>query len=669
VAFVPLGVLLALAVAALLGAGLRVAALAGSVGLERLVGAAVVAAAAAVVEALALGLVGLGSSPVALSLAAGATWLVARRLPAPSPRPRVELAAWWSRLARPWRLLVAVVVAAAAYFVGWILAHPSVSYDSGFYHFPEVASWVQSGHPGSVVSLSYDYPFGSYPLTDEVLMTWGAGIARSWLPAVLWPFAAYGLCGIAAWTGLRTLGATRAMAGLGTLAALTFPWMVHQLNETQNDLPAVTWTVAIAALCAGAPRRPGLLPIGILAAALAIGTKTTPIVVLVVVLGFAVWATREHLRRLAWPLVAAVGVGLVVGGFWYLRDFVDHGSPFWPFARLPGADPMPALIHLTVNEPLTSRLSPTLSGQFGEYADRLAGGILLLAATPIAMAVVRTRAVLVAGATTLVGFVVWARTPGTGLPISDQVFVPHGFALSTTRYLVPVLAAAALTVVLAARNGGRRVRMVAAAVLAGASAWNVGADLDLPSGVLPPAAPLIAVALVLSAILVGLTGFWPDMRRFAATHRAPPWLRAALNGAVGVALAVALMGAVLAPVGDGWVKRSSLSRNTPMIGIGVLRRAASDPAVRPHDAFVFAGWATVGPLAGDRFQHRYTFLPRDASCAQVRAAARKAWLVTTEPGFGHGFFGITPFDANACMRGIKPRFAYKMRLYGPPPTP
>jgi hypothetical protein len=667
VTFIPLGVLLALAIAALLGVGLRVGGWAGSVGLERVVAAAVVAAAAAVAEALALGLVGLGASPVALSLAAGATWLLARRLPAPTPSPRVELAAWWSRLGRPWRLLVVVLGAAAVYVVGWILANPSVSYDSGFYHFPEVASWVQSGHPGSVVSLSYDYPFGSYPLTDEVLMTWGAGIARSWLPTVLWPFAAYALAGIAAWTGLRTLNVPRGIAALATLSLLAFPWMVHQLNETQNDMPAMAWTVAAAALCAGAPRRPRLLPLGLLAAALAIGTKTTPIVFLAVVLGFAVWATRAHLRRLAWPLAVAAGVGFVVGGYWYLRDFVDHGSPFWPFARLPGADPLPPLIHLTVNEPLTSRLGPTLSGQLGEYADRLAGGLLLLAATPIAMAIVRTRAVLVTGATTLVGFVVWMRTPGTGLPISDQVFVPYGFALSTTRYLVPVLAAAGLTVALAARDGGRRTRIASGAVLGASIVWSVGADLDLPSGVLPPVAPLIAVAALLAAILVGLTGFWPDVRRLAATHPASQRVRAALSGAVGVTLVAALIGAVLAPVGEGWVKRSAKARNTPMIGIGVLRRAVSDRAVRRHDAFVFAGWATVGPMAGDRFQHHYSFLPRDAPCSQVRAAARKAWLVTTEPGFGHGFFGITPFDANACMAAVKPRFAYKMRLYGPPP--
>lgn len=77
--FVPLGALCALAIAALLGAGWRVAARTGSTGLERAMATAVLAGAAAVIEALALGLVGLGSSPVMLPLAAGPTWWVARR--------------------------------------------------------------------------------------------------------------------------------------------------------------------------------------------------------------------------------------------------------------------------------------------------------------------------------------------------------------------------------------------------------------------------------------------------------------------------------------------------------------------------------------------------------------------------------------------------------------
>jgi len=155
VTFVPLGALCALAIAALLGAGWRVAARTGSTGLERAMATAVLAGAAAVIEALALGLVGLGSSPVMLPLAAGATWWVrAPKLAHPRPRPRAELASWWRRLSPRGRLGVGALAGAAIYLVAWTLFHPYISLDAAIYHDPEVATWVKAGEPGSVAALS-----------------------------------------------------------------------------------------------------------------------------------------------------------------------------------------------------------------------------------------------------------------------------------------------------------------------------------------------------------------------------------------------------------------------------------------------------------------------------------------------------------------------------------
>ncbi|MDX6659394.1 MAG: hypothetical protein QOJ55_216, partial [Solirubrobacteraceae bacterium] len=74
----------ALSVVALGAAGLRVAATMAPRGLARAVAAAVLAAGAALVESLGLGLVGLGGSTVALAAAAWGTWLAVRvAVPAP----------------------------------------------------------------------------------------------------------------------------------------------------------------------------------------------------------------------------------------------------------------------------------------------------------------------------------------------------------------------------------------------------------------------------------------------------------------------------------------------------------------------------------------------------------------------------------------------------------
>src|SRR5436190_9416729 len=92
-------VIWALAVLALAQASLRVASTAAPVGLERVIAAAVIGVAAAVVEALALGVVGLGGSTAALAAAAAVTWLLAHTLVSrPEISPVGELEQWWGRI-------------------------------------------------------------------------------------------------------------------------------------------------------------------------------------------------------------------------------------------------------------------------------------------------------------------------------------------------------------------------------------------------------------------------------------------------------------------------------------------------------------------------------------------------------------------------------------------
>jgi len=95
----------ALAVAALGGAGLRLAGHLGARGLELVVAAAPLGAAAAVLWALGLGLLDLGGSTVALAAGAGLTWM-AIRLALPDPAPRRQLADWWAQTSSRTRVRV-----------------------------------------------------------------------------------------------------------------------------------------------------------------------------------------------------------------------------------------------------------------------------------------------------------------------------------------------------------------------------------------------------------------------------------------------------------------------------------------------------------------------------------------------------------------------------------
>src|SRR3954467_3330137 len=198
--------LLGLSAAALAGAGLRAASplaadgLARGLvaatfrgapdGLARALVAATFASAAAVAEALALGLFALGGSTVALSLLAVLTWVVARTLlPEPRVRLTTELVAWWRGLGTIAQGGLGALAGAAAVWAAWQLRYPALGFDTVIYHLPEIVLWIQHGTPGSIETLIPDQPVGNYPLSAEVTLAWGMGIARSFVPLTLLPWA------------------------------------------------------------------------------------------------------------------------------------------------------------------------------------------------------------------------------------------------------------------------------------------------------------------------------------------------------------------------------------------------------------------------------------------------------------------------------------------------
>ena len=332
----------ALAVAALGGAGMRLAGHLGARGLELVVAAAPLGAAAAVLWALGLGLLDLGGSTVALAAGAGLTWM-AIRLALPDPAPRRQLADWWAQTSSRTRVCVLALTALVLGLCVWQLRHPYLDLDGTVYHLGLPGVWRHSGSPGDIVGIVDVLPVGNYPITYEVLVGWTLGLSQSWvIGSILGPLCAV-LLAIAIWTGLRSLDVPALVTGLAAAAVITLPLSARQLNAALNDLSATTWLATAAALVVLAlpvPERvrgprPLLLVPAVIAAGLAVGTKTTPILLLALLLGFAVWRHRAALRTHAAPLSAAVVVGLLVCAIWPLRNLIQHGSPLWPFVETP----------------------------------------------------------------------------------------------------------------------------------------------------------------------------------------------------------------------------------------------------------------------------------------------------------------------------------------------
>src|SRR3954471_808320 len=469
--------LLGLSAAALAGAGLRAASPLAADGLPRALVAATFASAAAVAEALALGLFALGGSTVALSLLAVLTWVVARALlPEPRVRLSTELVGWWRGLGTVAQGGLGALAGAAAAWAAWQLRYPALGFDTVIYHLPEIVLWIQHGTPGSIETLIPDQPVGNYPLSAEVTLAWGMGISRSLVPLTLLPWAWLAFAAGAGWAGLRALAVGPPARGLAIAALCTSPWLLAwQSNGTVTDPAALAWLVTCAALCALSRSDERLLAPALLAGALSIGCKTTtlPWVLLVLVLAF--WPARAQLRSLARPLSLSLAAAVAVGGVWYLRDLVTHGSPFWPIVSAPWGDPVPKSIAI-VDTTFLDRLGPTLDRIGNEYLHHFGGGIILLAGGVLAVAAAsRDRRVRWASLFVALGFLLWARAPVTGVPVETRL---DSVIFSTTRYLLPVLAGAAVALALAASGRGAGA-LVARGVLAVVAVVNLAQTFDL----------------------------------------------------------------------------------------------------------------------------------------------------------------------------------------------
>jgi hypothetical protein len=463
-------------------------------------------------------------------------------------------------------------------------------------------------------------------------------IAHSFVFASLWIAASATLIAVAAWTGLRALGCARLASGLGAAAlAASPPVIAGQAGGAYTDPTAAAWLVTAGALGLQVERRPALAPPALLAAGLAAGTKTTALVLSATVAAIVLWQVRGEWRRIALPLGLAAAGALVVGGTWYARTLIEHGSPLWPYVAAPWGDPKPALIDLT-DISFLDRPGPTLSRVGDAYLHRFLGGLLLLAGALAAPLLARTRAVALAALATAVSLVLWLNAPLTG------VFLSRGYDVGTaeaTRYLLPGLAAAVLTLGLAIRESSGAVRTALTAWLGAAavvSAWQ-----SHRYGF--PAAPPLKYPL--AGAVAGLLG--------ALALRRSPRLGAAWLAAAAAVVAGALLTVPASHFTQRHVK-------TGLFESGLVGWFRSQPPWRDGRRPVASSPTLVAPLAGPRLRHPLELIADRESCAAVARRARRGWVVLSNAQVARG--GKTGLPR--CRPAARPLYADStFRVYGP----
>jgi hypothetical protein len=212
-----------------------------------------------------------------------------------------------------------------------------------------------------------------------------------------------------------------------------------------------------------------------------------------------------------------------------------------------------------------------------------------------------------------------------------------GVIFSTLRYLLPVLAAAALALALAA-EGRSRAAWAPVGVLVTATVLNVVQVLDLGFP-LAPSAVTPLVGAVAGALLATALGFATSTRRLRLPRVAVP-------------AAIVLAGCLLAIPASGFLRRHAETH--PVFTETISRWLAADTQYRSRDgAGVATSPAYIGPLAGDRLDHPLSSLASDASCATIVARARGSWLVVNAGAVR----GAAPALVSRCLGGRRPAFS------------
>ena len=585
---------------------------------------AVIALTALVGTAQLLGVVGAlsrGPALLALVVVGVALGAVGARIapdpppPAPIPelaRPRVEETAVAA-------LAVAVLAAQWVSHVAFALSRGMTHADTLWYHGPYAARFVQDGRVTELVDRN-DVIQAYFPLNSQLVH------ALAILPFdrdVLSPLVNLGwaaLALLAAWCIGRRRG-LGPLCVLGTVVVLALPMLAGtHPGQASNDVACAALLLTAVALLFESALAPAPTAVAALAAGLALGTKLTVAVpLLIVTVGVLALAVRA--RRSLTAIVWCAGLALT-SALWFVRNWLvaDNPLPWFELDLGPLSLPAPAreegasvADRITDGSVWSDLFLPGLSQGLGRFWPVVVGvalaGMVMLAVHPDGPLE------RVVGLALIAGFAGYLVTPTSG---------GLNFTFNL-RYLSPVLLVAATVLPITLPGAGSRLRravlvIFAALVVVDAFSRHHERVVTWPTGYLGPG--VLAGLAVIAIVLL--------------FRRARPRARHRIVWSAILAVAVVV-------VVSGWfgqrqyLDQRYVDAGLPLDAVNAAFRTVSDERV------VVFGTVEVYPMFGLDLSSRATLGGRPAArsrtpCREFREirAGRYGYVVLTQFGVVSG---------------------------------
>lgn len=237
-------------------------------------------------------------------------------------------------LSPPVKALLCLAAACVAGAALWgVVLHPPPGGDGYIYHLYFPGVWLQQGR------ISYvDLPYGVqaatyYPLNTELFYLWLLLPAHDDFLANAAQIPALVLGAVCVYALARRAGAGRNGAASGAALALLVPGFLQQAAVARVDLFFSLWFLAALYFLYSwnIERNTGQFILAGICWGLFLGTKSLAVPYSMLLFVPFVWFLRTEGPRKAFG--SAVGMGAIIaaaGGFWYIRNGLVTGNPFYP---------------------------------------------------------------------------------------------------------------------------------------------------------------------------------------------------------------------------------------------------------------------------------------------------------------------------------------------------